>query len=293
MKNNIILHKFQLDSSNFNFIETIPDFVGNYDRYSLTIDTSGILQWNPYNFINLPSAPKSKGEYFLNFDDLGNLDWIKKKSTDIDLSNFITSEDLNHVIELIPEIPEIKPIDLSSFITFKNLKEVIKLIPKIPEYDPNIFLEKDKLQSGLHIGDSVHGFTFGNGTNQGFIPQIVGMGSDDSDPGLYFIGKSLDDVSSNIPVIVFDGRDKNNNSIENRPIFGITNNGINSDFKFIVDQFGKVGIGKNPKHYKLEVNGTIEAKDLIIDEYSIKDLVNVIRNQQDQIDELKKIIKTL
>ena len=328
MNTNIILHKFIKDSSNLDFTEIIPDFNGNYENYTLTLDSSGNLQWNPYNYLRLPNSPKNIGEYKLVVDSIGNLDWRKVKEDLPDFAGFITKKELN---ALLP--------DTSNFVTFEDLPDFAgfashhfvkteiqdKIFKNILVVNENfnlnnnvlrlnsilddkgkfigteniyyindnlfeIFLPENYLKTGLHIGNEKYGFSFGNGTTQGFIPQIIGMGSDDNDPGLYFIGKSKDKDKSNIPVVVIDGRDQNNNPIENRPIFGITNNGINSKFKFLVDQFGKVGIGKIPKNFKLEVEGTISANDVIVDGYSTKDLLDIIKNQQEQIDELKTIL---
>ena len=301
MDNNILLHKFSKDSSTYGFVEAIPDFVGDSGRYNLTIDLSGNIKWHPYNFNNLPNSPKDKGKYNLSIDEYGNIDWIPSSGQALyvkDSPNIsVQSESHNNEQTLFKfNIDSLLSSDktfIGTNLYYKNNKYVIDSNNLDISSKLSIYLSGDNLDTGLHIGTGEFGFSFGNGTSNGFIPQIIGMGSDDNDPGLYFIGKSLDNVSNNIPVIVIDGRDQSNNPIENRPIFGITNNGINSDFKFLVDQYGKIGIGKIPKKYKLEVNGTIETNDLIIDNYSIKEVLEVIKNQQEQINELKEIINKL
>jgi len=298
---NILLHKFSKDSSNYGFVEAIPDFIGNSERFNLTIDSSGNINWHPYNFNNLPNSPKDKGQYNLNIDEFGNIDWITpnkqafyvKDSPNISVQS--ESPDNEQFLFKFNIDSLLSPNEnfIGTDIYYKENKYILGSKEINIESKFSIYTRNDYLNTGLHIGTGKFGFSFGNGTSQGFVPQIIGMGSDDNDPGLYFIGKSLDDISSNIPVVVIDGRNQNNDPIENRPIFGITNNGINSDFKFLVDQYGKVGIGKSPEKYKLEVNGTIETKDLIIDNYSIKELIEVIKNQQEQIDELKEILNKL
>ena len=127
-------------------------------------------------------------------------------------------------------------------------------------YKFDISIPKNKLQTAFHIGDGSYGFSMGNGTFDGFIPEIIGMGSDENDAGLYLIGKSGNDTSSNIPLIIIDGRNSKDSYLENRPILGITSFNYN-DYKLVIDQFGCVGIGKFPEIYKLEVEGTVCAKD--------------------------------
>ena len=127
-------------------------------------------------------------------------------------------------------------------------------------YKFDISIPKNNLQTAFHVGDGSYGFSMGNGTFDGFIPEIIGMGSDENDTGLYLIGKSGNDVSSNIPLIIIDGRNSKNSYLENRPILGITSFNYN-DYKLVIDQYGRVGIGKFPEIYKLEIEGTVYAKD--------------------------------
>ena len=166
------------------------------------------------------------------------------------------------------------------------------------EYKFDIEVPKNTLLTAFHIGDGSHGFSMGNGTSQGFIPEIIGMGDDENDAGLYFVGRSGNDVSSDIPLIIIDGRNANNNKLSNRPIFGITSAEYNN-YKFIVDKNGLVGIGKIPEKHILEVNGIVKAKDFVLDSsISISQLIELIVEQNTQIDiiknqvtELQKLIK--
>jgi len=114
------------------------------------------------------------------------------------------------------------------------------------EYKVDIAVPVDTRMTALHIGDGVSGFSLGNATDEGFLPQIIGIGSDENDAGLYFLGKTILDVSSNTPLIVFDGRDINNNPLQNRPILGISS-GSYTDFKVLIDQHGNVTINGEVK----------------------------------------------
>ena len=140
-------------------------------------------------------------------------------------------------------------------------------------YKFDIATPPNTLLTALHVGDGKYGFSMGNGTSNGFIPEIIGMGSDENDAGLYFVGRSGNDISSNIPLVIIDGRNSKDSYLENRPIFGITSHNYN-EYKLVVDQYGCVGIGKFPEIYKLEVEGTVSAKDIKIPSSSkiIKDV---------------------
>jgi len=130
-------------------------------------------------------------------------------------------------------------------------------------YKFDIAIPPNSLQTAFHVGDGIAGFSMGNGTSNGFIPEIIGMGYDENDAGLYFVGRSGNDISSNIPLVIIDGRNSKDSYLENRPIFGITSHNYN-DYKLVIDQYGCVGIGKFPEIYKLEVEGTVSAKDIKI-----------------------------
>jgi len=160
-------------------------------------------------------------------------------------------------------------------------------------YRLDIAIPENTLMTGFHIGDGNYGFSMGNGTNEGFVPEIIGMGSDENDAGLYFVGKSGNNKASNIPLIILDARNRLNKKITNRPIFGVTNSQY-SEYKFLIDQNGLIGIGKIPKINTLEVSGNIQAKDFVLDSsLSISKLVDIIIEQNNEIDIIKNKLSKL
>ena len=142
-------------------------------------------------------------------------------------------------------------------------------------YKVDIAIPKDSLLTAFHIGDGSFGFSMGNGTKHGFIPEIVGIGSNENDAGLYFVGIAGNDISSNIPLIVLDGRDSYNNKLHNRPIFGITS-GNYDKYALLLDASNN-----------LNINGNIITSDIIIEN---KSLLEIIKNLQIQLEELKSKI---
>jgi len=126
-------------------------------------------------------------------------------------------------------------------------------IGRIPlhDYKVDIAVPVNTRMTAMHIGDGINGFSFGNATNSGFLPQIIGIGSDSDDAGLYFLGKTSSSEGSDIPAIIFDGRNIDNTGLENRPIIGISS-GSYTDYKFLIEQNGDV-----------KIDGDIEANDLI------------------------------
>jgi hypothetical protein len=194
-----------------------------------------------------------------------------------------------------PEIPEFEVIVdgkiQSTNIFYKNGRIGISR-PPLLNYKFDIAVPENTLMTAFHVGDGSYGFSMGNGTDQGFIPEIIGMGSDENDAGLYFLGKSGNNKKSNIPLIIFDGRNNQNESLENRPILGITSGNYNN-YKLLVDHEGRVGIGRIPEIYKVEIEGSVKADDFVIGDLSIKALIEVIGEHQDEIDKLNKKIKLL
>lgn len=162
----------------------------------------------------------------------------------------------------------------------------------INNYKFDIAVPVNTLMTALHIGDGKSGFSLGNGTSQGFIPEIIGMGSDENDAGLYLLGKSSNNLRSNTPLIIIDGRDAEHKALRNRPIIGVTS-GDYSNYKFLIDNNGRVGIGKIPELYKLEVDGDIKADDLILGNISINALIDTVIRLQEEIYTLKNMINSL
>jgi len=106
-------------------------------------------------------------------------------------------------------------------------------------YKIDIAVPKDTLITGFHIGDGSFGFSMGNGTTQGFIPEIIGIGSDENDTGLYFVGIAGNDLSSNIPLIILDGRNSGGLKLTNRPILGITS-GKYDEYLILINSNGDI-----------------------------------------------------
>lgn len=160
---------------------------------------------------------------------------------------------------------------LTSNIYYKNSRLGIGR-PPLYNYVLDIAVPKNNLMTALHIGDGSFGFSFGNGTSNGFIPEIIGISPNKDDAGLYLIGITGDKNSSNIPLIIIDGRNIYGEKLINRPIFGITSADYNN-YLITVDQEGVVKIKEN-----------VEVKDVIIDG---KSLIKKIEDLQKQINDLK------
>lgn len=156
----------------------------------------------------------------------------------------------------------------------------------------DIAIPKNTVMTAFHIGDGKRGFSMGNGTTEGFLPEIIGMGQNEQDAGLYLLGRAGNGKASDIPLIILDGRNCEDASLINRPILGITSAKYDN-YYVIVDHDGKIGIGKKPEIYKVEVNGEISANDFILEGSSIHALISVIEEQQKEIDKMKIQIKQL
>jgi len=134
-------------------------------------------------------------------------------------------------------------------------------------YRLDIAIPKNTLMTALHIGDGSVGFSLGNGTCEGFIPEIIGISSNKNDAGLYFVGMAGSSESSEIPLIVFDSRSTYNTKLTNRPIIGITS-GRYDEYDVMIDVSGN-----------LIVKSDIRLNDL--------SLLETIKELQKQIDYLK------
>ena len=140
-------------------------------------------------------------------------------------------------------------------------------------YVLDVAIPKNTLMTAIHVGDGSFGFSLGNGTINGFTPEILGIGNTENDAGLYFIGMAGNDISSDIPLIIFDGRNTYNKKITNRPIWGITSGNYNQ-YLVLLDA-----------SINLNVKGNVTANDIIINEDSLVSRLNYL---QSQIDNLKK-----
>lgn len=226
----------------------------------------------------VPSYSEKFPEKILTLDDDGNITWNPLPPYP--------------QIPEIPEFPEIPDFpEIPSNLHFVDGRIGISR-PPLKNYILDIAVPENTLMTALHVGDGKYGFSMGNGTAQGFIPEIIGMGSDENDAGLYFLGKAGNTKDSSIPLIVIDGRNSGHGPLTNRPIFGVTS-GDYSAYKLIVNQDGKVGIGKIPEVYSLEVSGSVEADDFVLEGLSVKALIDVIKEHQKEIDILKDTIRNL
>jgi hypothetical protein len=237
-----------------------------------SIDSSGSF------FEIIPQFSKDPPETVLSIDSSGRIFW-----------------------KTFPEFPEIPEIEIPDFSVIEDGKIRSTNIyyesgrigisrPPLLNYKFDIGIDSNKTGTGFHIGDGKCGFSMGNGTSDGFIPEIIGMGFDEDDAGLYLLGKSGNSKGSHVPLVIIDGRSSDHRALINRPILGVTSGDYNN-YKLVIDAEGNIGVGKIPRQYKMEVDGDIEALDLIIDGLSVRSLFDVIKEHQKEIDRLKRIIE--
>ena len=286
---NIILNQIYLDQSTgkYLFKELKPFFSNslNSDKV-LNIDNDGNIFWAPY-IKEVKSVGSGENILESNKDGVISLRSLvpgNNVSFSIKKGNIIIDASFNPDISII-EDDKIKGTD----IFYSDDRIGIGRLP-LYSYKFDVAVPENTLMTAFHVGDGKFGFSMGNGTKYGFIPEIIGMGSDENDPGLYFLSKAGNDSSSNVPLIVLDARKNNNTPLENRPILGVKSGSL-SKYELIVNNDGKVGIGKYPEIYKMEVEGTIKANDFVLDtSISFKELVDIIIDQKKQIDILKETI---
>jgi hypothetical protein len=132
-------------------------------------------------------------------------------------------------------------------------------------YKFDIAVSENSITTALHVGDGRFGFSMGNGTNDGFLPEIIGMGAAEEDAGLYLIGRAGNSLPSDIPLIIIDGRNSADEELKNRPILGITSADYRN-YKLIIDQKGNI-----------EVDGKISAEDFIIKGISIAEEIEQLK----------------
>ncbi len=135
----------------------------------------------------------------------------------------------------------------------------------LTKYKFDIKARSNVLDTVFHVGDGSYGFSMGNGTTQGFIPEIIGMGSDQNDAGLYFMGKSMSKEGSDIPLVIIGGT----SPLKNRPILGVTS-GPYDKYDMMVDAKGVLHVND------IHLNGSI----------SFSEALTIIKNQQAVIEEL-------
>lgn len=151
-------------------------------------------------------------------------------------------------------------------------------IGRTPSFNSKLDIEAniDELSTIIHIGDGSVGFSMGNGTSKGFIPEIIGMGLDENDAGLYFLGKSRSELKSNIPLVIIGGLSPKNN----RPILGITT-GKYDDYVVLIDQVGTVTVND------IQLKNSISFKEAL---QIIQDQQETINNLVDRVNDLSKNI---
>lgn len=140
-------------------------------------------------------------------------------------------------------------------------------------YKMDINLPSNCVGSGLHIGNGVSGFTFGNGTSKGFVPQIIGVGGSEDDASLNFIGRSNNLIKSSVPLVVIDGRNSMNQVIVDRPLLGVTSADY-KNYKFVVDYNGDI-----------KCSGDVYSKGL--------NITTEIERLKNEVIELKKVISCM
>ena len=140
----------------------------------------------------------------------------------------------------------------------------------VSAFDNNVTIESkvDEINTALFIGDSSFGISFGNGTKDGYTPEIIGKGSKANDAGIYILSIGKDEVDSNTPLIIFDVRTEDNQPIKNRPIFQIKN-------------------GNNPL-YTLENTGIINISNTGAAKVRIEDTEDIIKRYDTDIKRLQK-----
>lgn len=224
----------------------------------------------------IPKFSNKKNEIkFLTFEN-NNLKWSSIKSKKG--INIHTNKHGNLIIDCSLNI-------LNTEIYFEGEQIGIGRKP-LYNYKVDIGVPENTLTTALHIGDGKYGFSLGNATKDGFLPQIIGVGSDEHNAGLYFLGKVSTSEKSNIPAIIIDGRNLDNKSLINRPILGICS-GKYSKFDLLLTEKGQLGLGKYPSQYKMEINGVLMVHNIMID------TSNNILNLKQEIQNLKKRILIL
>jgi len=287
---NILFQQIIIDSStSLKFKEVVPFYLNNNIKKALILNENKDLMWDTY--INSVKTIDDNNISIINDISNGNLL----------LRGLKNSNNINLSIDKLGSICIDASVDTRVIINNKLKGTNIYYnddrigIGRAPMhmYKFDVEVPENMLMTAFHIGDGTYGFSMGNGTSNGFLPEIIGMGSDENDAGLYFLGRAGNNLSSNIPLIIIDGRNRSNNFLTNRPIFGVTSANYN-EYELIINHNGNVGIGKFPEIYKLEVNGTIYAKDFLLDSsISMNDIINIIIEQKQEIDILKNKITVL
>jgi len=240
----------------------------------------------------IPELPLDDKEYILGMDIKRNITWMEKESL-VKIQSLYPG---NNVFITKLNNGDLK-IDVSIYKDnrFENIHEFEGRIgigrKPLRDYKFDISVDKNNVATSFHIGDGSFGFSFGNGSNNGFIPEIIGVGADEKDTGLYLLGVAGNNKKSDIPLIILDGRSVDNEILRNRPILGITS-GKYDEYKVIIDKDGNVGIGRTKMVHKVEINGSILSDDSFIfrdDKY--ESISKILKNIENRLEKIEKKIK--
>jgi len=229
---NILLNQINYHANSFK--EVIPNLPKNSDTKFLSFDNREI-RW---------SSIKGLNEIYVSYDKSGNI-FVDCSINLLENNKFRDTE-----------------------IYYSDGQIGLGRIP-LYSYKVDIEVPANTLMTALHIGDGSFGFSMGNGTTDGFIPEIIGMGSDENDAGLYFLGKTSNNLSSDIPLIILDGRGANNTKLKNRPILGVTSANY-EEYKLLLDN-----------------DGTLTVSNIFLD---TKNLLKIIEDLQKQISDLEDFV---
>lgn len=326
---NIVLQQIFADRSRKSSKEIIPHLHDNeYNLKGLTRTYSGNIMWYPFvdggqnnddKKFNIFEGIQQNKLTFRSIEEGENVKLSYTKSGNLkidfkqpDSKSYINESSILSSFKQGENVKLEKTQDGKLKISVLSNKEILHKNGKFPktniflkhdriglgrqplyDYKLDIDLEKDKAKNAIHIGDGTYGLTLGNGTDDGFLPQLIGVGDKEDDAGIYLIGKSVKNKGSNTPLIILDGRDRFDNELINRPILGVTSADYNK-YKFLINYDGKITINKKIGKQRLEVGGNIKAQDFVLNNnLSVQDLFNIIRDQQYKIDKLYELVEKI
>jgi len=228
-----------------------------------------LIQVNARNrfIINEITPPLTDVEDDIKFLALkSDINWSSIKGSE----NILLTQDSSGDLVIDVSIDAFKDTEMY----FKNGQIGVGRYP-LHDYKVDVAVPVNTRMTAMHIGDGKFGFSLGNATDTGFLPQIIGIGSNETDAGLYFLGKTVLDTPSNIPLIIFDGRNINNDPLINRPIMGISS-GSYTDYKFLIDHRGNV-----------KITGDITILDSSHNEQSIRNEIEDLKRRLIALEKIK------
>ena len=226
--NNIVVHQINNDEQTIN--EVIP-IIKNKGVTSLCLN-DGSLYWD-----NIIQDISSKGSGLNIINEIIDNKVYLKSLKGSHLINVKDDENGNIVIDCSLNSNIIENNKFKDFeIYYKDGRIGIGREPMYG-YILDIAIPENKVMTGLHFGTGSNGISFGNGSGEGFIPELLGIGKDEDDCGLYLLGVSKHDTT-NIPLVIIDGR-TTKGALKTRPILGITSSSY-TDYKVLVDSNGNI-----------------------------------------------------